>query len=37
MANEALLRRITHGKTQKNESLNSIHKLNSIRNDWSSC
>ena len=38
MASEALLGRITHGKTQKpNESLNSIHKLNSIRNDWSSC
>ena len=28
MASEALLGRITHGKTQKpNESLNSIHKL----------
>ena len=38
MANEALLGKITHGKTQnQNESLNSIHKLNSIRNDWSSC
>ena len=38
MASEALLGRITHGKTQKpNESLNSMHKLNSIRNDWSSC
>ena len=33
MANEALLGRITHGKTQKPKSLNSIHKLNSIRND----
>ena len=36
MASEALFGRITHGKTQKqNESLNSIHKLNSIRNDLS--